>query len=437
MDSKDGVIWIDLTDIVGWTGNYTGIQRAQMNLSERFWKHFPKGKVRFFRHDIRNYAFLEVDFNAFLKDQHIRKSLKKADSTQKESLWDLSPKQFAKKAIKGAAPLVAIKVFDVAKSQIAKKRNDAIKEKTLHYVKSPFKNDDIVMVLGGNWGSEFFLPALTLAKRQTGFRFYHVLYDLIPLARPAYTPLGVGDMFANYMRILLRHADGLIAISESTKRDAESFIQQYGIRNSPPISVFRLGDDFSAATPEMPKKLERQKDPFILCVGTFEVRKNYMLLYYVAKEAKREGISIPTIVVAGKEGWLTNDTIHLMKFDEDTKNKILHLNKVSDKELSWLYQNCLFTVFPSFYEGWGLPIAESLFYKKLCLSSNAASMPEIAGDLIDYFSPTDPVGCLNKIVHYTTMPDDLKRRELNITEHYQQTTWDNSFQSFLEVINKF
>ena len=61
----------------------------------------------------------------------------------------------------------------------------------------------------------------------------------------------------------------------------------------------------------------------------------------------------------------------------------------SDAELAFLYRNCRFTVFPSLYEGWGLPIGESLWFGKLCIASKTSSMPEVGGDLVDYVDPKD------------------------------------------------
>ena len=84
------------------------------------------------------------------------------------------------------------------------------------------------------------------------------------------------------------------------------------------------------------------------------------------------------------------------------KEKILVLKGINDEELSWLYRNCMFTAYPSLYEGWGLPVAESLRYGKFCIASKISSVPEIAPDLTKLIDPLDAMEWYNTIKFYIT-----------------------------------
>jgi glycosyltransferase involved in cell wall biosynthesis len=95
--------------------------------------------------------------------------------------------------------------------------------------------------------------------------------------------------------------------------------------------------------------------------------------------------------------------------------------------MSWLYQNCLMTVYPSLYEGWGLPIGESLHFGKLCLASDTSSMPEIAGGLIDYFSPYNADQLVDKITHYSNNKYELIAKEKAIKMSYKSNTWQQAY----------
>jgi glycosyltransferase involved in cell wall biosynthesis len=106
---------------------------------------------------------------------------------------------------------------------------------------------------------------------------------------------------------------------------------------------------------------------------------------------------------------------------------------MSDAQLDWLYTHCMFTVYPSVYEGWGLPVAESLAYGKLCISSNTSSMPEIAGDLIEYFSPYDPAACLALLEKYLD-PEVRQHKEAEIKKNYAPRSWDATFQQIESII---
>ena len=99
---------------------------------------------------------------------------------------------------------------------------------------------------------------------------------------------------------------------------------------------------------------------------------------------------------------------------------------VPDAELAAFYAHADFTVYPSRYEGWGLPVAESLANGKMCIASDASSIPEIAGDLIDYFSPYDAQACLDRIVEYL-VPKTLAEKEAQIRQQYKSTSWDDTF----------
>ena len=173
-----------------------------------------------------------------------------------------------------------------------------------------------------------------------------------------------------------------------------------------------------------------------MSVSTVEARKNHTALFYVYKEAERRGIELPRLVIVGRNGWQTGDFRHIVHRDPGTKEHITILNNVDDAQLTWLYKNCLFTVFPSFYEGWGMPIAESLSYGKMCISSDESSMPEIAGDLIDYFSPYDTGDILGVIERYLDA-ETLRRKENEIKNTYRPTSWKHMFDevtSFVDTV---
>ena len=79
----------------------------------------------------------------------------------------------------------------------------------------------------------------------------------------------------------------------------------------------------------------------------------------------------------------------LLQRTGNANDSIVMVESPSDEELAYLYRNCLFIVFPSFCEGWGLPIGESLWYGRPVLTSNCSSMPEVAGEFADYADPYD------------------------------------------------
>ena len=103
--------------------------------------------------------------------------------------------------------------------------------------------------------------------------------------------------------------------------------------------------------------------------------------------------------------------INMLEASEVLRQSVHILHSINDVTLKWLYHNCLFTVYPSLYEGWGLPVAESLSLGKFCIASSAGSLPEIAPGIIDLIDPQDFISWCERIERYVLRPSLLRARE--------------------------
>jgi glycosyltransferase involved in cell wall biosynthesis len=111
--------------------------------------------------------------------------------------------------------------------------------------------------------------------------------------------------------------------------------------------------------------------------------------------------------------------------------KIVLIESPSDADLTHLYHGCLFTLFPSLSEGWGLPVTESLAFGKPCIVANVTSLPEAGGSLARYFDPDN----LNDVVSVirTTITDrpGLAEWEARVKREFRPVSWDASAQAIL------
>jgi len=430
--------WVDLTDISGWRGNFTGIQRAVYNLAYHF---YQDGEARFFRYDEYSRNFYIADFAEIIRRFEASKvqaapteAVSKNPKALAISLYATLPNR-VKRKMPGKVKWAAKKGYGIARN--VKNRIGNLGHAptvTVKGVKAEFSEDDVVLVFGNNWDRAIFIDDLAQQKVLRKFKLYQLVYDLIPIIGPQLFGVSLFAVYSKYLFEAVAASDGLFCISRSTQKDLEEFCERVGL-NTPPSTVVRLGDTLEEVKARPVKRLESES--FILCVGTLEIRKNHMLLYYAWKEAARQHIIVPKLVIVGKPGWLSEGVQHLLKHDPEVRSGIMVLNSVSDAELRWLYEKCLFSVYPSVYEGWGLPIAESLSYGKFCLASNTSSMPEIAGDLIDYFSPYDSGGCLKKILEYSQDSKRLQQKEDRIRRLYKDTDWHSTYeevQSFVQPL---
>jgi glycosyltransferase involved in cell wall biosynthesis len=115
--------------------------------------------------------------------------------------------------------------------------------------------------------------------------------------------------------------------------------------------------------------------------------------------------------------------------------KIILYSDLSDAELRETYRRCLFSVYPSILEGFGLPVAESLEQGKLCVASRRAAIPEVGGDLVDYIDPDDEAGTL--AVLERAIFDDAYRgaREAQISAEYRPMSWAECVDVLLEKLD--
>ena len=112
--------------------------------------------------------------------------------------------------------------------------------------------------------------------------------------------------------------------------------------------------------------------------------------------------------------------------DPLTRPFIRILDDAGDDELAWLYAHCCWTLYPSFYEGWGLPLSESLMHGKLCLASNAASLPEAGQGLARHLDPHDIDAWHREIVTLLAAPEQLAAIEARIRRERRIVDWRQS-----------
>lgn len=173
------------------------------------------------------------------------------------------------------------------------------------------------------------------------------------------------------------------------------------------------------------KVLNAARLPYVLCVGTIESRKNVWMLARVWKSLHQElGADAPRLLIAGRKGWLIADFEDFMAGNGAVDGLVRVFEQPSDADLHYLYRNCLFSVYPSLYEGWGLPIGESLWLGRPLACSNTSAMPEAGGDMADYFDPHDFAGMRAAIRRLIVDGEHRAARAANI-DRKRLRSWDD------------
>lgn len=271
-------------------------------------------------------------------------------------------------------------------------------------------------------------------KQKTGVRVVEFCHDTIPIDHPEYSG-SAKQPFADYFTCLAHTANLIAANSDSSRHDLHAFFRRVGTLKEPALrtvylaspSMYLAARDETLA-PDESSVLERlsHENGHVLYVSTFEIRKNHHLLLQLWKELhEQRGDDCPQLVLVGMFGWGINDLWNEMQASEVwAAGKILMLHHVSDALLARLYRGCLFTVFPSFYEGWGLAATESLAYGKLVITSDAPALREATQGLGPGIHPLDYLRWRDEVVRYIDDPCARTEAETRIRDKYVPRDWN-------------
>jgi len=295
---------------------------------------------------------------------------------------------------------------------------------------------DVIVSLGATWVMPGHAEAVA-AARTGGVQVVRMIYDLIPTIKPQWLDPSHTRAITAWVRQVLRESDHVLTISEFSRQEIERYCEECRF-DVPSLSVVRLGDVLhptAAATSPPPLPRFAPTRPFFVCVSTLDVRKNHRLLYDAWTQlAARRGDDCPDLVCIGTPHLYVAELLREIRQDRSVNRHIHVLHGIEDCELDWYYKNCQATIYPSKYEGWGLPVAESLGHGRLCLASNATSIPEISGDLPEFFDPYDVHGLVQLVERTLDDRDWVREREETIRAGFRPTAWRDTAAQVLAAL---
>ena len=177
------------------------------------------------------------------------------------------------------------------------------------------------------------------------------------------------------------------------------------------------------------------KSKFWLSVGTIEPRKNQLrLIEAYAKYLKLGGVPYP-LVFAGGKGWLMEGFEKKIR-DLGIDSNVILAGYTSDEELIWLYRNCFANLYPSFFEGFGLPVLEGMQFGAVTLTSKTSSLPEVAGNSALLLNPYDVDEWANEMLKLSI--NDSQRMFLKAAsiDQAEKFNWKNSASQLIELYDE-
>jgi glycosyltransferase involved in cell wall biosynthesis len=279
--------------------------------------------------------------------------------------------------------------------------------------------------------TEHLLPPLRRVR--TVFTFHDAIYALFPKYHLPMNRAYLGLMMPRF----LRRADAIITISECSRRDASRL---YGIAPER-FQVIYEGVDARFRPVEQPGTLEEVRrryglpNEYLLAVGTIEPRKNLSILLDAFLAVKsRSGRQDLRLVIVGKKGWLYQEFFRrLTELGLDDGQQVVFPGYVADEDLPAVYAGAACFVFPSIYEGFGLPVLEAMASGAPVVCSSASSLPEVAGDAALMVKPDDTgafATAVERVLADGALRGDLRARGLR---RASQFTWERTAQQTVEV----
>ena len=252
------------------------------------------------------------------------------------------------------------------------------------------ERNSIFFDIENSWHSPLERNKLLPALKTDGVMVVKLHYDLIPILMPDMMPPNSVSKFNSHFISHLQHADMFLCISQTSLNDVTSYCQKQGYV-PPKMGVVRLGSNHyrenkTVTSAERSDIMISQFGRYILMVGTIEPRKNHDLILR-AYDLIRDNTDL-NIVIVGQIGWLADELYSTIISHPDFGSRIHHLTHVGDEALARLYQHAWISVFPSHYEGYGLPVVEALSHACPTLCSDIPALREIAEGHALFFSST-------------------------------------------------
>jgi glycosyltransferase involved in cell wall biosynthesis len=274
-------------------------------------------------------------------------------------------------------------------------------------------------------------PGLGRWLRRAGVRPVFMVHDLIPVTHPEYCRAGESARHVARMEQMLRMGAGILANSQATHDELQAFAKTHGLP-VPPTVVAPL------AAPELPlESVERAPlpQPYFVVLGTIEPRKNHLLLLNVWRRLVSElGEHTPHLVIIGQRGWECENVVDLLERCAPLRGVVHELGRCSDSELTQHLLHARALLFPSFAEGFGLPLVEALRLGTPAIASPLPVFQEIAGAVPDYVDALDGPAWAQAIRDYTAGEHPRRSGQLERLRSFEGPTWTDHFDRVDELL---
>jgi glycosyltransferase involved in cell wall biosynthesis len=266
-------------------------------------------------------------------------------------------------------------------------------------------------------------PRYAAAVERFWLRPVYFVHDLIPVTHPEYCRDGEARRHEQRLRTILTTGGGLIANSTATGAALHHYGKTAGLA-VPPLVIAPLG---TVALPA-PQHSSPHPQPYFVMLGTIEPRKNHLMMLHLWRQMVEAGApDIPSLVIIGPRGWECEQVLDLLERSPALKGKVIEHGRCDDAELSTWLHHAQALLFPSFVEGYGMPLAEALAHGVPVIVSDLPVFREIAGDIPNYLDPLDGPGWRRLVLDYARPDSPARAAQMMRMQGYMAPSWEQHF----------
>lgn len=266
------------------------------------------------------------------------------------------------------------------------------------------------------------------------------LHDIIPLEYPEYCKDGEQLKHQQRVNTILQSGNLIIANSQDTLNKLKQHTQNLQGFEHIATTVAMLGmppkNQFETFLAKPKNQSFTVPTPYFVILGTIEPRKNHLLLLQVWRRlAETLQEKCPKLYIIGKRGWDIEQVIDILERAPFAKQTIVELSNACDQHVADLLKHASALLFPSFVEGFGLPLVQALQLSTPVIASDLAVFKEIADHVPDYVDPVDVMAWIDIITNYTLKPNELRAAQLSRLSQFQPFSWEQHFNVVTPQIN--
>lgn len=434
---------LEVTSLARWTGQPTGMLRVEHELAKHALQVHPAVTLVIFDRDGQSYRPIRTEYRGRVVDwMSTLVDPPPPGHAGRRSFPRIVPSRLAllqwlEKARLRARSANARRRYDRLEQLLLsvraapiKLRDDAGRRIDLLFwnevVGEPVRLEagDVLFSASSAWGR--YHPGSLRGLKERGVRFATQCADIIPLTHPRFFEPAVTEQFRQHWDAAFAVAETVVVNAAAIQDDVVRYCQAQGIV-PPPLEIVPLGCERPQAPADGNLPSDRlSRGRYALYVSTVEPRKNHALLLKVWRRLLSQGIPQAQdfkLVFVGRRGWMVDEILAEIDELSSDQGRVLHLDNIDDDGLWRLYEQAAFCLYPSHYEGFGLPVVEAMARGKAIAVSTGGALPEASQGLAPQLSPDDADGWTALVGRWISEPEAVGAAAARIREGFSLVTW--------------